>query len=293
MMPKPRILLLGSTGMLGSMLVRFLHKDTELTYTGRSPEPVIACSGRYVGRMDIKDFASVQSLVRSLEPDEIINCIGLIKQKAEGKDPVQCIQVNSLFPHLLAKEAKATGSRVITFSTDCVFSGKSGNYSELDPCDAEDIYGKSKYLGELIEAPGITIRSSIIGPELNSAISLFDWFRGNKGGSVNGFTRAIYSGVTTLEMAKLVRFLVFERKDFFGRWNVASQALSKFELLQLINAAFRLNITVSEDSSYFCDRSLNGDHFLKTTGYKVPSWPEMVAELRDFLNKSNGFETGV
>jgi len=273
--------------MLGSMLTSYLQDKSTLTFTGRAQKAPLQANGSYVGNCDVDNWPEVARLIDEVKPDQIINCVGLIKQKSEGKDPVRCIQINSLFPHLLAKKAKQANSRVITFSTDCVFSGKAGGYSDSSISDAEDIYGKSKFVGELTEAPGLTIRSSIIGPELNSALSLFDWFRSNKNGNVKGFTRALYSGVTTLEMAKIVSFLIFNRPDLFGRWTVASQTVSKFELLKIINEVFALNVSITPDEQFLCDRSLVGDRFTNETGYNVPSWPEMIQELQKYLAKSD------
>lgn len=284
-MSKPRILLLGATGMLGSMLSRRLQTSTELFYTGRSQSSPLKVEGTYISSLNADNWEALDRVIDEINPHQIVNCIGLIKQRPEGKDPVRCIKINSLLPHLLAQKASQIGARVITFSTDCVFSGKSGLYTDESISDAEDIYGKSKFLGELTDAPGLTIRSSIIGPELNSSLSLFDWFRSNKNGAVKGYTRAFYSGVTTLEMAKLVEFLIFERPDLFGRWTVASDRISKFELLNIINDEFALKIAIAKDDDFYCDRSLVGDRFTKETKYQIPTWPQMIKDLKEFLER--------
>jgi dTDP-4-dehydrorhamnose reductase len=285
-MQKPRVLILGGTGMLGSTICRSLARATDLHFTTRGAGKPNNSIGTHHPGLDAHQPEKFLTLVEKLRPNEVVNCIGLIKQRPEGKDPIACIRINSLFPHLVAATAKSAGARVITFGTDCVFSGRDGNYGDDSVSDAEDIYGKSKFVGELTEAPGLTIRSSIIGPELNSQLSLFEWFRANKGGAVKGYTGAMYSGLTTLEMSRLVSKMIFEHPKLFGRWTVASPTISKFELLEVINDIFELNIKIAPESDFKCDRSLDGSRFTRETGYAAPPWRTMIQDLKNWLGEA-------
>ena len=272
--------------MLGSTICRAIAGTTDLHFTTRGLDNPNKSFGTHHPGFDAYKPDTIHALIHQLSPKEIVNCVGLIKQRPEGKDPVACIKINSLLPHLLAQSAKSINARVITFGTDCIFSGRDGNYGDDSVSDAEDIYGKSKFVGELTEAPGLTIRSSIIGPELGSQLSLFEWFRANKGGTVKGFTGAMYSGLTTLEMGRLVSKLIFEQPELFGRWTVASPTISKFELLEIINNVFKLGIKIIPESDFKCDRSLNGSRFTKETGYAAPSWQTMIQDLKNWLGEA-------
>jgi len=168
---------------------------------------------------------------------------------------------------------------MIHISTDCIFSGKRGNYTEADQSDAEDLYGRTKFLGEVSYTPHtITLRTSIIGRELRNRLGLMEWFLAQKG-TIKGYRNAIFTGFTTDELSRIILNYVIPRTDLTGIYQVSSNPISKYDLLMLANDAFEKNITITPDDEYKCDRSLDSTRFREATGYKPPSWPEMIAEL--------------
>jgi dTDP-4-dehydrorhamnose reductase len=181
-------------------------------------------------------------------------------------------------PHRLAVLARVAGARLIHLSTDCVFSGRRGNYREDDPADAEDLYGRTKLLGEVSEEPCLTLRTSIIGPELSRKSGLLEWFMAQRGGTVRGFTRAIFSGFTTAELSRVIERLL-EEPHASGLYHVSSAPISKYDLLVRINAALGIGVAIGADDSFACDRSLDSERFRSTFGYTPPAWDEMVTEL--------------
>jgi dTDP-4-dehydrorhamnose reductase len=225
------------------------------------------------------DLSALGRTLRGITPGFIVNCVGVIKQREEAKAAVSAITLNALLPHQIAEYAREWGGRVIHFSTDCVFNGKRGCYTEDDPSDAEDLYGKSKFLGEVATENALTLRTSIIGRELANFRSLLEWFLSQKGKSVRGFTRVIYSGVTTNYLADLVCRIISEHPSLSGLYQVTSPAITKHDLLCLIRDAFRLNIEIVPDENEVSDRSMVGDRFLQATGYRSPDWPGLVAQL--------------
>ena len=235
--------------------------------------------GRVIDKVDAMDFPRLKGILDAERPDYIVNCIGVIKQREASKAAIPSITLNSLLPHKLAEWAGEWGGRVIHFSTDCVFSGKDGKYTETSPSDAEDLYGKSKHLGEVAAENALTLRTSIIGRELANFRSLLEWFLSQNGKSVRGFKRVIYSGVTTNYIADLVYRIISEHQTLSGLYQVAGPAISKYDLLSLIRDAFRLDIEIVPDEKEVSDRSMIGDAFLRATGYRSPVWPGLVAQL--------------
>jgi dTDP-4-dehydrorhamnose reductase len=225
------------------------------------------------------DVPALKNLLEAEKPSFMINCIGIVKQRDEGKAAIPSITINSLLPHLLAEWGISWGGRLIHFSTDCVFSGKKGNYSEGDPSDAEDLYGKSKYLGEVASQNALTLRTSIIGRELSHFKSLLEWFRAQKGKKVKGFSRVIYSGVTTNHIAELVGNILHDHPTLSGLYQVAAPAITKHDLLSRIREAYQLDVEIVADESEISDRSMTGDRFRKATGYQEPAWAELIAQL--------------
>jgi dTDP-4-dehydrorhamnose reductase len=204
-----------------------------------------------------------------------------VKQLADAKDVMAAVPLNTLLPHRLARLAAATGGRLVHISTDCVFSGEKGNYVERDRPDAADVYGLSKYLGEVGGAHAVTLRTSIIGHELRGRLSLLEWFLAQEG-TVKGFTRAVFSGFPTVELARIVRDLVLPRPELTGLYHVSAEPIAKFDLLQLIAAEYRKSIEIVPDGQLAIDRSLNSERFRAATGYRPPSWSELVASMREF-----------
>jgi len=228
------------------------------------------------------DFDTVVRAVGSVHPDVVMNCIGIVKQLETAKDPLVSIRVNSLFPHRLGRLCEAAGSRLLHVSTDCVFSGRKGGYTEDDTPDPVDLYGRSKLLGEVSDLPAaLTVRTSIVGRELHGAHGLVEWFLTQNGGEARGFRRAIFSGWSTTSLARALAELIETQPDLSGLWHVAASPINKFDLLKLLRDAFELDVTLEADDDFVCDRSLDGSRFRAATGIVAPDWPEMVEEMRE------------
>ncbi len=283
------MLVLGVTGMLGHKMWQILSNQFADVYgtmrsKGNDPQwdefPSLR-SDRIVDSMNASEIEPFLGRVRELKPDIIVNCIGTIKQRAAAENHILSLTLNSLLPHRLAADCNAWGGRLIHFSTDCVFSGKRGDYTEQDPSDADDLYGKSKYLGEAIGGNSVVLRTSIIGRELQYHASLLDWFLLGGHKSVRGFSQAWWSGVTTNHLCQLVASIIVDHRDLCGLYQVSSGKISKNDLLNLIKKIYELNVEVTPDHSFYCDRSLVGEHFAQATGYRSPGLPAMIQELKD------------
>jgi dTDP-4-dehydrorhamnose reductase len=282
-----KVLIIGGTGMLGHMACRTFSSRFETFATSKRPLdasnlllqflPKHACTG---GLDAIEDKASLRALISEVRPSVVFNCVGIIKQKKEAHDAIPLIRANSLFPHELAEIAAEHQTKAIFFSTDCVFSGKRGRYTESDVPDPVDLYGRSKLLGEVSEAPHLTVRSSIIGRELGTSTSgLIEWFISQKGGAIQGYTKAIYAGITTRVMCSLLAELIERRFDLSGVWHIASAPITKHDLLGRLNSLLDLGTTISKDETFACDRSLDGTRFIEETGLVIPNWDDMIREL--------------
>lgn len=282
-----KILVLGGEGMLGHKMFQTLlsrYPDTTCTVARPLSEPFyqridLFRQGHVIDKVDAMDFPRLREILDAERPGYVVNCIGVIKQREESKAAIPSITLNALFPHKLAEWAGAWGGRVIHFSTDCVFSGRDGGYTEASPSDALDLYGKSKFLGEVATGNALTLRTSIIGRELAHFRSLLEWFLTQNGKSVRGFQRVIYSGVTTNYMADLVCGIVSEHPTLSGMYQVTGPAISKYALLCMIRDAFRLDIEIVPDEKEVSDRSMVGDAFLRATGYCSPDWAGLIDRL--------------
>jgi dTDP-4-dehydrorhamnose reductase len=279
-----RVLVLGAAGMLGHKLCQLYRDRYELWATVRSSYRDYAPYGfldpqRTLGGVDASDFDSMVRAVADVQPQVVINCIGIIKQLKAAKDPIVSLSINSLLPHRLGNLCRVSGARLIHISTDCVFSGRKGMYTEGDISDAEDLYGRSKFLGE-VDAPGcLTLRTSIIGRELSSASGLIEWFLSNRGKRVRGFAKAIYTGFTTQALARVIADVLENHPTLSGLHQVSSQPINKFDLLTLVNQTYSLNIEIEADHNFVCDRSLDSSRFRQTTGFTPPSWVDMIQEM--------------
>lgn len=280
-----RIVVLGATGMLGHKLVQRLSRHNEVHATVRNEKSsellrrAVADDISILDGIEAENFDSILNVIERIEPDAILNCIGIVKQSPESQDPVKSIKINSLFPQQLAEYCSNKGIRLVCYSTDCVFSGMKGKYTQDDIPDPVDIYGRSKLLGEVDRRGCITIRSSIIGRELSMKRGLVEWLIAQTGKNVLGYRNAIFSGFSTLEMANITSLLLNEHKELNGIWQVASPPITKYDLLCLIREVAGLVIGIEPDDRFKCDRSLDGSRFEKATGYIAPDWQRMVRSM--------------
>jgi dTDP-4-dehydrorhamnose reductase len=228
--------------------------------------------------LDVLDHKKLVNVILNFKPNVLINAVGIVKQRPNSNDVIPSLEINSLLPHRLAIICKQINSRLIHFSTDCVFSGKKGNYLESDKSDADDLYGKSKFLGEVNESDCLTIRSSIIGPELRHHGSLYDWFL-NTSGTVKGYTNAIFTGFTTIEMGKIVDRLINDYPHASGLYHVSSDPINKYDLLMMIKKNLVKNVEIVPYDDFYCDRSLNSIRFRSEFNYLPPNWEIMIKEL--------------
>jgi dTDP-4-dehydrorhamnose reductase len=270
--------------MLGHQLWRGLHAQHDTWVTLRRPVADFAVHNLFdeakaIQFDDITDDTALERALGQAKPEAVINCVGLIKQRDEASDEALTLRVNAEFPHRLAKRCGEAGARLIHFSTDCIFAGTKGNYTESDPSDATDLYGQSKHQGEVADAHCVTLRTSVIGHELGTNLALLDWFLSQRFQAINGYTKAIYSGFTTLEMARIVDRILTQHTDLSGVWHVASEPISKFALLQLCREKLGWEGVIEPNDEFVCDRSLNADRFNQATGYTPPSWEAMISEL--------------
>jgi dTDP-4-dehydrorhamnose reductase len=282
-----KVLVFGASGMIGSAMFRVLSekKEWEVRGTLRSnawkrffPETL---AGKLIPDVDVERHDALVRVFAQVQPDVVVNCVGLTKHHSEAEDPLLSIPLNALLPHRLADLCAATGSRLVHVSTDCVFSGTRGGYVEDDAPDAVDVYGKSKHLGEVADTHAITLRTSTIGHELQSAYGLLEWFLSQQG-SCKGFSRAIFSGLPNVVFAQLVRDVVIPRPELSGLYHVGAQPIGKYDLLQLIARTYNKPINIERDDKFVIDRSLNTQRFQKATGYIAPGWAELIGTMHSF-----------
>ncbi|MBL8278855.1 MAG: SDR family oxidoreductase [Pelomonas sp.] len=285
---RKRLLVLGANGMLGNAVLRWFandpayevigsvrRADTVSTLQERAPAAQLVTGG------DACDLPALRRLFDHVQPDVVINCIGVVKQLAGAEAPAVAIPINALLPHRLAKLSQVRGARLIHISTDCVFSGARGGYSEEDLPDADDLYGRSKLMGEVDYENAVTLRTSIIGHELGTSHALLGWFLA-QGGTVSGFTNAIFSALSTVELARVIQQFVLPSRDLHGTYHVAGPAISKHDLLHVVARAYGRNTPIVAEPLPVLDRSLNGSRFKAATGYAAPAWDELVAQMHAF-----------
>ena len=278
-----RILILGGDGMLGHQLFRHLSGNHQVKVSLRQDLDTYKSYGLFVHKnsypgIDARYLGRLEDIMSDFNPDAVVNAIGIVKQRKASKDSILSIEINSLLPHQLAALCRLNGAKMVHLSTDCVFSGRKGNYCENDTADAEDLYGRSKLLGE-VEAEGcLTLRTSIIGKELKRKSSLLEWFLAQKG-EIKGYQKAIFSGFTTIELSRVIEMLLVKFPDAQGLYHVSSAPISKYDLLSMIKNQLKLQINIKPDRTFTCDRSLDSTLFRKTFKYSPPSWEYMITEL--------------
>jgi dTDP-4-dehydrorhamnose reductase len=279
-----RILILGGDGMLGHQLLKSLAPRHQVRVTLRqdlesySSYQLFDKDNAYFG-IDVRSFERLAEVVADFRPEAIINAVGIVKQRPTAKESIPSLEINSLLPHRLSVLCKAVGARLVHLSTDCIFSGKKGNYQETDPSDAEDLYGKTKFLGETQDSHCLTLRTSIIGRELSRHKSLLEWFLAQTG-TIKGFTKAIYNGFTTLEMSRIIENMLVNHPEASGVYQVSSEPINKYDLLLLFREKLDHMVEIVPDDKFYCDRSLDSTRFRAEFAYTPPTWDAMIEELK-------------
>jgi dTDP-4-dehydrorhamnose reductase len=276
-----KVLVIGASGMIGSTVLRVLSEKDDWAVFGTVRDESVkrfftaSIGERLIAGVDVENHDSLVKVMDQVRPDVVVNCAGLTKHKPEAEDPLVSIPINTLMPHRLAGLCKLVGARLIHVSTDCVFSGEKGSYTEDDFADARDVYGKSKALGEVDYQHAITLRTSTIGHELQSTYGLLDWFLSQQG-RCKGYTNAIFSGLPTVVFAQVVRDVVIPHAELSGLYHVAAKPINKFDLLKLIAEVYGKSIDIVPDEKLVIDRSLDATRFRLATGYTAPEWPELI-----------------
>jgi dTDP-4-dehydrorhamnose reductase len=281
------LLVLGATGMLGNTVLRYFAQIQGFNVRGSARSigsaralPV-EVRDRVVRGVDVENPDSLVRLFAEVRPQTVINCIGLVKQLAEADDPLRAIPINALLPHRLARLCGLVGARLVHVSTDCVFDGRRGLYTEEDPADAQDLYGRSKHLGEVDYPNAVTLRTSIIGHELGSTHGLVGWFL-SQAAPVRGYTRAVFSGLPTVELARVICDYVLPYPQLRGLYHVSSTPINKYDLLRLVAKAYGRDTVITPDDKLVIDRSLDSTRFRSATGYVPPGWPALVNSMQLF-----------
>lgn len=282
---RKKILILGVTGMAGHALFRYLsaQKDLDVHATARTRRGLDrwfspAAADRILSSVEADDFDTVAGALSSLLPEVVINCIGIIKQSPLANDPLTATAINSVFPRRLSHFCRSAGARLIHLSTDCVFSGTRGGYDENDTPDADDLYGRSKLLGEVVEPHCLTVRKSLIGHELKEKRGLMEWFLAQEG-KVDGFAGAVFTGLPTIELARILAEYIIPNENLNGLYHVGSEPISKYELLKLVAGRYGKKIEIIPRHEFQKNRALDSAAFRRLTGYRPPSWPELVDRM--------------
>lgn len=279
-----KVLVLGAGGMLGNAIFRFFSADEKFETSGtlRSADSLRYFNSReqeaLITNVDVAKDADLVALFADVKPDIVINCVGVIKQRDAVRDHLTTLSINALLPHRLAQFCRLTDARLVHISTDCVFSGSKGNYRESDFADADDLYGRTKHLGEVDYPHAVTLRTSIIGHELGSTRSLVDWFLSQKD-TVKGYKNAIFSGLPTVEVARVIRDFVLPNTNLNGLYHLSADPINKHDLLTLVAKIYGKTTKIIPDGSVIIDRSLNSERFKDATGYKPDSWPDLISTM--------------
>ena len=287
LMTTQKILVLGASGMLGNAMVRYFaagtsHEIVGIVRSARSARLLPAEVGdRIFDGGDVEDLDALVRIFDRHRPTVVVNCVGLVKQLDEAQDPLAAIPINSLLPHRLARLCSLSAARLIHMSTDCVFSGERGMYAEDDLPDARDVYGRTKLLGEVEYPHTLTLRTSIIGHELSGSRSLVSWFLAQEG-AVRGYSKAVFSGFPTVEIARIIDEYVLPRPELFGIYHLSAAPIDKFTLLKLVAQIYGKAIRIDEDAGVVIDRSLDSSRFRAATGFQPEDWPTLVRRMHDF-----------
>ena len=281
-----KVLVVGASGMIGSTVLAVLSQKSEWEVFGSVRNKSIKAyypsdiSRRLIDGVDLGDTDEIVKVISEVVPDVVINCAALTKHRSEGDSPIASLTLNSLMPHRLAEVCRLSQARLIHISTDCVFSGEKGGYTEDDISDATDLYGRTKLLGELDCEHTVTLRTSVIGPELNTKYGLLEWFLSQES-ECRGFKNAIFSGLPTSVFAEVIRDYVIPNQQLTGLYHVSAAPIDKFTLLNLIAEAYEKEISIVPDEKLVIDRSLDSSRFSTATGYTAPDWPTLIREMKN------------
>jgi dTDP-4-dehydrorhamnose reductase len=286
-MSKRKILVLGASGMLGNAVFRYFNQSNDFNVYGTMRSDICKkffpqdSQSKILSSIDVESQDSLISLFDFVRPEIVINCIGLVKQLKESESPLAAVPINTLLPHKLANLCGLIDARFIHMSTDCVFSGAKGMYREDDFPDAGDVYGRSKFMGEVDYPHAITLRTSIIGHELNGSRSLVGWFLAQSE-KVTGYKNAIFSGLPTIEIARVLKDFVIPNEELRGLYHLSVDPINKFDLLQLISIQYNKQIQIDGDMKYMIDRSLDSTKFREATGFIPKPWNQLIREMYEF-----------
>ena len=284
-----KILVLGASGMIGNTMLRVLsgHRGWSVCGTVRSKEDLLyfpaPIAAKIFDGIDLLKYDVISEILGQIRPEIVINCAGLTKHLPAGNNPADAIAMNALLPHVLAEACDRVGARLIHISTDCVFSGKRGNYSEADLADSDDIYGRSKRLGEVEIAGHLTLRTSTIGHENRTKFGLLEWFLAQR--VCKGYARAIFSGLPSVVFARIIRDIVIPDARLTGLYHVSAAPIGKYDLLCLIADIYNHRVDLAVDQDFVIDRSLNSTKFTNATGYQAPAWPELIQMMHEHAVK--------
>lgn len=276
-----KVLILGAGGMLGSAMFRFFSHDSRfktfgtLRSSGKKRHFASCEQERLLININVENSGDLLSVFALVRPDLVINCVGVIKQVDASRNQLTTLELNSILPHRLVQYCQLVGARLVHMGTDCVFSGVKGGYTENDFADANDLYGRSKYLGEVNYPNAVTLRTSIIGHELESNNSLIDWFL-SQNEPVKGYTNAVFSGLPTVEVARVIRDFVIPNEGLSGVYHLSAEPIDKFALLQMVKKTYGRHTEIIPDGELAIDRSLNSNRFREKTGFKPKPWPDLV-----------------
>jgi dTDP-4-dehydrorhamnose reductase len=282
-----RVLVIGGDGMFGHKAVHVLNHQYAVWATTRQDAAAVRGypgfetlpAERLFGNVDARDIDAVTGVIERASPDVVVNAVGIVKQVPQAHDAIPSIEVNALFPHRLAHLCNVAGARLIHLSTDCVFSGATGMYTERDAPAGDDLYARSKLLGEVVGPGCLTLRTSMIGRQVRRQTGLLEWFLAQRGKTVQGYTNAIFSGLTTESLARMIGAIIARHPDLTGLYHLSTTAISKCDLLGRLRTALDVDVEIVPVAGPHCDRSLDGTRFVAATDERVPGWDEMIAEL--------------
>jgi len=290
-----RLLVVGGTGMLGHRLVLEASPRIDTWWTARDDGELargVLPTDRCLPRIDVTDPGRVERLLGSVLPSVVVNCAGTVKQRSDVS-AAEMSRTNSVFPHELADACDAIGARLVHLSTDCVFSGSEGvrphGYDENAVPDAADLYGRSKLLGEIARPGHLTVRTSMIGPELARHTGLLDWFL-RASAPLAGYRHALFTGLTTPALSRLLVRLAIDQPRLEGVYHLAGPAIDKCSLLSLLRDRLRPGVEIRPDETVRIDRRLDGRRLAAATGIEAPSWPEMIEELATLIHAGKDTE---